>query len=232
MPSNMDSHRIIPIFPLPLVQFPGAVTPLHIFEPRYRKMLKDLTEGDKTFGIVYRNDEMLLESEPLPVGSIGCSVEIAAQQELADGRANVVCVGVSRFNLVAYVEGQPYLQAEVEFFDDDILFDDLSAEVLQVKKSFRRLSSVIRKLRGETGKDDDSLPDLPDDPQALSFIVAAYLDIDTDDKQNLLKMTDTSRRLREVNTLLEELADDYEKRAFANQLSKKNGHAGYMPKFN
>ncbi len=227
----MDAHRIIPIFPLPLVQFPGAVTPLHIFEPRYRQMVKDLVAGDKTFGIIYRNDEIMLESERLPLGSIGCAVEIAVQQELPDGRSNILCVGVSRFHLVGYIEGEPYIQAQIEFFDDDIAFDDLSNEVQQAKSLFVRLSAIIRKLRGEKDADDEAMPDLPDDPQALSFILAAYLDIDVSDKQDLLEMTDTSLRLREVIRLLEELADDYEKRALANQLSKSNGHAGHMPKF-
>jgi Lon protease-like protein len=227
----MEAHRIIPIFPLPLVQFPGAVTPLHIFEPRYRQMVKDLVAGDKTFGIIYRNDEVMLESERLPLGSIGCAVEIAVQQELPDGRSNILCVGVSRFHLVGYVEGEPYIQAQIEFFDDDIAFDDLSNEVQQAKSLFVRLSAIIRKLRGEKEADEEAMPDLPDDPQALSFILAAYLDIDMGDKQDLLEMTDTSLRLREVIRLLEELADDYEKRALANKLSKNNGHGGYMPKF-
>ncbi|MDX2040188.1 MAG: LON peptidase substrate-binding domain-containing protein [Acidobacteriota bacterium] len=227
----MDAHRIIPIFPLPLVQFPGAVTPLHIFEPRYRQMIKDLMAGDKTFGIIYRNDETMMDFEQLPPGSIGCAVEIAVQQEMPDGRSNLLCVGVSRFSLVAYVEGEPYEQAQVEFFDDDIAFDDLSVEISQAKNLFQRLSGIIRKLKGEKDEEEDLMPDLPDDPQALSFILAAYLDIEISDKQDLLEMTDTAERLREVIRLLENLADDYEKRAFASQLSKKNGHAGHMPKF-
>lgn len=227
----MNARRIIPIFPLPLVQFPGAVTPLHIFEPRYRQMIKDLMAGDKTFGILYRNDEVMLESERLPLGSVGCATEIAVQQELPDGRSNLLCVGVSRFHLVAYVEGEPYAQAQVEFFDDDIAFDDLSGDVQQAKALFARLSAIIRKVRDEKDQDDEAMPDLPDDPQALSFLLAAYLDIDVSDKQDLLEMTDTSLRLREVIRLLEELADDYEKRALANKLSKSNGHAGHMPKF-
>lgn len=226
----MDAHCILPIFPLPLVQFPGAVTPLHIFEPRYRQMVKDLMAGDKTFGIIYRNDEAVKEFERLPLGSVGCSTEIAVQQELPDGRSNLLCVGISRFRLIAYVEGEAYEQAKVEFFDDDIAFDDLSLEIGQAQKLFQRLSGIIRKLKGETGE-DDPMPDLPDDPQALSFILGAYLDIEVSDKQDLLEMTDTAKRLREVIRLLENLAGDYEKRAFANQLSKKNGHAGHMPKF-
>lgn len=227
----MDSHRVIPIFPLSLVQFPGAITPLHIFEDRYRKMLKDVADGDKTFGIIYRNDEEMLESERLPVGSIGCVVEVAIQQELPDGRSNILCVGVSRFSLLSYVEGEPYWQAKVELFDDDLEFDDLSEDVEQAKKVFKRLSAAIRKLKGENLPDDDDAMDLPDDAQPLSFILAAYLDIDAGDKQDLLEMTDTRKRLQEVNRLVADIADDYEKRAIGHKISKHNGHAGHMPKF-
>ncbi len=224
----MDSHRVIPIFPLPLVQFPGAVTPLHIFEPRYRKMVKDVMATDKTFGIFYRNDQLLLASEELP---IGCTVEVAVVQELPDGRSNILCVGSSRYRISAYVEGEPYQQAEVEFFDDDISFDDLSPEVARAKELFERLLMAGRKLKNDGGPDDEQMPDLPDDPQMLSFIIAAYLDIESIDKQDLLEMVETGERLREVNRKLEDLADDYEKRILANQLSKHNGHAGRMPKF-
>lgn len=227
----MEPHRVIPIFPLPLVQFPGAVTPLHIFEPRYRKMIKDVMATDKTFGILYQNDQLLIASEALPVGSIGCTVEVAIVQELPDGRSNLLCVGASRFRIHASVESEAYQQAKVEFFDDDISFDDLSVEVTRAKGLFERLLSASRKLKSDTGHDDEQIPDLPDDPQMLSFIIAAYLDLDAGEKQDLLEMVETGKRLREVNKRLEELADDYEKRILANQLSKQNGHAGRMPKF-
>lgn len=227
----MESRQVIPIFPLPLVQFPGAVTPLHIFEPRYRKMLKDAMERDRTFGIIYRNDQTRLDSERLPPGSIGCTIEIAVVQELPDGRSNILCVGGQRYRIISYVEGEPYLQAEVEFFDDDITFDDQSAAVERTKNLFQRLSTAIRNLKGEGEREAEQTPDLPDNAQSLSLIVAAYLDIEASDKQDLLEMTSTGERLREVNKILEKLAGDYEKRAIAHQLSKKNGHAGRMPKF-
>lgn len=224
-------NRVIPIFPLPLVQFPGAITPLHIFEPRYRKMLKDVMERDKTFGIIYRNDQILLESEPVPTGSIGCTIEVAVMQELPDGRSNILCIGGARYRLVNYVEGELYLQAEVEFFDDEISFDDLSADVDRAKALFVRVLTASRKLKGNSERDDEQMPELPDDPQSLSFIIAAYLDIETSDKQQLLEMTNSVDRLRDVNEILKDLAEEYEKRAITHQLSKKNGHAGKMPKF-
>jgi Lon protease-like protein len=226
----MDLHRVIPIFPLPLVQFPGAITPLHIFEPRYRKMLKDVMAGDKTFGILYRDGQTLTASEQSPAGGVGCAVEVVVVQELPDGRSHILCVGGSRYSLVRYVEGELYLQAEVEFFEDDISFEDLSAEGERAKQLFKRLLTASRKLKGEDEDENEQMPELPDDPQQLSFIIAAYLDVEADDKQEMLETVDTGKRLRELNKTLEALTDDYEKRALAHQLFKNNGHAGRMPK--
>ncbi len=227
----MNSNRVIPIFPLSLVQFPNAITPLHIFEPRYRKMLKDVMEADKTFGIIFRNDEVMLESELLPPGSIGCSVEVAVMQELDDGRSNILCVGVSRFRLLNYVEGEPYARAEVEFFEDEPTFDDLSEESERARRLFARLLHISRRLKGEQEDEVENSPDLPDDPQAVSYIVSAYLDIENNQKQDLLELTDTGERLAEVNGIIERLADESEKRAIMHQISKKNGHGGKLPKF-
>src|SRR5262245_61275735 len=119
---------VIPIFPLPLVQFPGALTPLHIFELRYRQMLKDVMEADRIFGIIYSSEERLAGSERLSPGSIGCTVEVAVAQGLPDGRSYILCVGVKRYRLIDYIEGELYLKAEVEFFEDEPNLKDLSSQ--------------------------------------------------------------------------------------------------------
>ena len=225
----MNSNRIIPIFPLPVVQFPNAITPLHIFEARYRKMLKDVMENDKTFGIIYRSEDA--DSESLLVGRVGCSVEVAVVQELQDGRSNILCVGISRYRLIAYVEGELYQRAEVELFEDEPTFDDLSAEAERAKRLFIRLLRASRRIKSDQEDDLDQVPDLPDDPQAISFIVSAYLDIDNVEKQELLELTDTRERLSRVNRIVGRLSDEYEKRAIVHHLSKKNGHGGKLPKF-
>ncbi len=222
-------NPIIPLFPLNLVQFPNAITPLHIFEPRYRQMLKDVMDADKTFGILFRNDEFYLESEMLPPGSIGCAVEVAVAQELLDGRSNILCVGLRRFRLVSYVEGQPYQQGEVEYFEDDTSLEDLSDEAGRAKDFFRRLLAVSRRLKGDRDEDAEAFPDLPDDPQAVSFIVAAYLDIENNEKQELLEMTDTGERLREVCLVLDRLTHERERQVFLTHVAKKNGHGGHLP---
>lgn len=225
----MDSEtRIIPIFPLPLVQFPGALTPLHIFEPRYRKLLKDALDADRKFGIIYQEEA---ESEMIKpsLGSIGCTIEVAVVQELPDGRSNILCVGGQRYRVQSYLEGEPYLQASVEFFDDETLFDDLAWEVGQVKSLFERTIVAGRKMKEEREGPAQELPDLPDEAQALSFIVSAYLEIEASEKQELLAMTDTGARLRKVHSILLKLVEDYERRALVKGLSRRNGHGGKAP---
>ncbi len=224
------NNSVIPIFPLTIVQFPGALTPLHIFEPRYRKMLKDVMDGNKTFGIIYRNDETMTESELLPLGSVGCTVEVAVMQGLPDGRSNILCVGGTRYHLLKYIEGEPYLKAEVEFFEDEPTFEDLSHEIARAKDLFQRVLTSSRILKDESDREASEIPDLPDDAQSLSFIVTAYLAIEASEKQELLELTETGERLRKVNEILDKLADDYERRAELHLLAKTNGHGGKLPK--
>jgi len=223
------TNRVIPIFPLSVVQFPGALTPLHIFEPRYRKMLKDVMDQDKTFGIIYRSDEKTPGGERLPLGSIGCSVEVAVVQGLPDGRSNILCVGGMRYRLVEYVEGELYLRAEVEFFDDDPTFEDLTPQSTRAKRLFQRVLVASRKLKDENDREANEIPELPDDARLLSFIVTAYLDIEAGEKQELLELVDTAKRLHDVNEILERLATDYERRAVIHQVARTNGHGGKLP---
>ncbi len=220
----MNTSRVIPIFPLPLVQFPGALTPLHIFEPRYRKMLKDVMDSDKTFGIIYRQDEAILDSDRPALGSVGCAAEVAMTQGLPDGRSNILCVGGMRCRLLNYVEGEPYLQSEVEFFEDEPVFTDLSAEAERARSLFERMLQASRKMKDVIDRDSGDFPDLPDNPMDLSFMVTAYLDIAANEKQGLLEMTDTAERLVKVTGILETLTQEYEQRAMVHQIAKTNGH--------
>src|SRR2546422_5062931 len=92
--------RELPIFPLPIVLFPGAPQPLHVFEPRYRQLLADCLAADRRFGIAYVPAERDAGVEPLPrPGDVGCVAVIRNTQGLPDGRSNVLTVGERRFVL-------------------------------------------------------------------------------------------------------------------------------------
>jgi Lon protease-like protein len=225
----MDSTtRLLPLFPLPIVQFPGAITPLHIFEPRYRKLLKDVLASDKSFGIIFASDESGAGSVPPPPGRIGCAVEVVATEDLPDGRSNILCLGSRRFRALEYVEGEPYLQAEVEFFDDQPEVRDLTREVARAVGLFKRVIAAGRLLK-DGGRTGGEIVDLPGDPQSVSCIVSSYLDIDMQEKQELLELVDSGDRLGRVIALLDQLVIDYERRAFIHQLSRNNGHGGPVP---
>src|SRR5713226_853403 len=111
--------RELPLFPLPVVLFPGMPMPLHIFEPRYRKMLADTRAGDNLFGLSYFDSAAAEKEIPL-AGHIGCVAEVTETQALPDGRSNVLAVGVVRYRAEGYVErGDPYLVVRPTFFEDD-----------------------------------------------------------------------------------------------------------------
>ncbi|MGH9882451.1 MAG: LON peptidase substrate-binding domain-containing protein, partial [Pyrinomonadaceae bacterium] len=111
--------RELPLFPLPIVLFPGVPLPLHIFEQRYRQMLDDIRVGNNLFGLSFF-DSSVSDRDIPPAGHVGCAAELTEAQALPDGRSNILTVGVIRYKVEGYVErGDPYLVAQVSFFEDE-----------------------------------------------------------------------------------------------------------------
>ncbi|TVR64005.1 MAG: hypothetical protein EA422_07650 [Gemmatimonadales bacterium] len=114
-----EPMRRLPLFPLPVVLFPGAAMPLHIFEPRYRQMVARCIEYDRKFGLVYHDPDRMgpFGMEPDRVGTIA---EIGEFQILPDGRSLLVATGGPRFRIVDGIESDTlYYEALVEPFHDD-----------------------------------------------------------------------------------------------------------------
>ncbi|MGI9036788.1 MAG: LON peptidase substrate-binding domain-containing protein, partial [Pyrinomonadaceae bacterium] len=163
--------KFLPIFPLPIVLLPNELLPLHIFEPRYRQMLRDIQLEKNLFGVSFFDAQETEFSKP-ETGSIGCVAEVREAQMLEDGRANIITVGVIRYRLENYVAAdEPYLVAEVSFFEDEKADETLIKPLAdEVFKLFMRIANAAHNLSGERGK----FPDLPQaEPPPLSFMVAA-----------------------------------------------------------
>ncbi len=210
--------RELPIFPLPLVLFPGASQPLHIFEPRYRQLLADCLDDDRRFGIAYAAPDKA--SDPAP-GDVGCVAHILTTQALPDGRSDILTTGEQRFVLLEWMTtDRPYRMARVEEFSDDES-DDTESEglVSGVRKDFLRVMEAL----------EQEPPELPIDPEALSFRVAASLDLDASAKIALLSIRSTSVRLRRLAALLQPLAADAERRAVVRHRARSNGKGGAHP---
>ena len=119
---------LIPLFPLGTPLFPGIVLPLHVFEPRYRRLMHDLMSlpegGDRRFfGVVAIRQGWEVE-RIAPVEAlydIGCTARLQVVRPEADGGFQIVTVGGDRFRLRDVVVGEdpPYLQAEVEWLDEE-----------------------------------------------------------------------------------------------------------------
>src|SRR5712691_6555282 len=216
--------RELPIFPLPVVLFPGMPMPLHVFEERYRKMLADIRAGNNLFGLSYFDSDSSDKDVP-PAGHIVCVAEVTETQALPDGRSNVLAVGVVRYQVEAYVErGDPYLVVRPNFFEDDEEdVESLMSNARDVAAMFTRVANSIRLINDERG----NLPDISDtEPQKLSFLVAAALEIEVETKQELLELRSTSERLSRLRDLLARVVKGYEERARLHGIARGNGHGG------
>lgn len=216
--------RELPLFPLPVVLFPGVPLPLHIFEPRYQRLLSDVRAGDQLFGLSYFDATEAAADVP-PVGHVGCVAEVTEVQPLPDNRANILTVGLIRYRVESYVDhGDPYLVGRVQFFEDegeDASF--LAERADEVSKLFMRIARAVRIINDERA----SLPELPPtEPERLSFLVAAAMELETEVKLELLELRSTSERLKRLRDLLARAVPGYEERARIHDIAKGNGHGG------
>ena len=213
------SERLLPLFPLPLVLFPGVPLPLHIFEPRYREMVADCLAGDRRFGIVFAAEDD--SSEPQR-GTVGCIAVIQNTETLPDGRSNILVVGGDRFAIARLVHGvRPYLLGEVVTYGDvEEPAEPLGSLAHQLRDVFERIGRAARAL----ADDRDPLPALPEDPGALSFTIASLIDLDAAGRQRLLASRSPLSRLRELEALLSPAVDMLESRAIVHARAKTNGH--------
>ena len=191
--------RELPLFPLPdVVLFPQEVLPLHIFEPRYRMMLRTVLDTDRRFGVVRWDPQQQRMAE------VGCCAEILQCQTQADDRSNIVTMGQQRFRLLEVVREAPFKVGLVSWIEDDGCpdHDGLQALSTQVTQALRDVVELTGKLMGKP----TPLPsDLPDLPRELSFWIGSHLGGPVADQQQaLLEITDTRERLQQEFELLDE----------------------------
>ncbi len=212
----------LPIFPLPAVLFPGTPLPLHIFEPRYKRMLADCLAADRCFGIT---PVPPARDVPEP-GTVGCVAEVRVNQELPDGRSNIVVLGGSRFVLARLLdESLPYLVAQVHTFDDDPDTQPASDETTTVRALFARYFAGLRQLNDVEPEE----PVLPDDPLSLSFQVAGAIECDPGVKHRLLAERSTVRRFKALLLLLPVLTSGVESALKVHRRAHTNGKGGLAP---
>jgi Lon protease-like protein len=215
--------RQLPLFPLPIVMLPGEVVPLHIFEPRYRKLLADALDGNRLFGLSFNEAAGIGAAVP-EIGHLGCVAEVREAQTMPDGRSNILTLGVIRYRLEDYVEtDEPYLVGQVAFFEDDIEDeDDLSPLANETAALFTRVANAAQEMSGDRAR----LPKLPEmDAQQLSFLIAAAFNFENEFKLELAEMLSTRQRLERLQGILSEAVERGEEGAKIKKAARTNGHS-------
>ncbi|MFT3744396.1 MAG: LON peptidase substrate-binding domain-containing protein [Pyrinomonadaceae bacterium] len=220
---KVSGIKTLPLFPLPLVMLPNELLPLHIFEDRYRQMLRDVEHQGKFFGVIRFEPETSFDTQPAP-GSVGCVAEIRESETTEDGRSNILTLGLVRFRLIDYVDsGEPYLVGDVEFFEDEI---EDAAELEPLADSvftlFERMAKAAYKMSGARGE----APEVSrTTPEALSFLISAAFSFDTDRKYKLIETTSTIERLTLLKKVLDQSVVQVEESANIQTVARTNGHS-------
>jgi Lon protease-like protein len=197
----------IPLFPLDVVLFPGAPLPLHIFEPRYKIMVRRCLSDRTEFG-------MILASEK-GMATVGCTAEIVQKlKEYPDGRMDILTEGKTAFAIHQLIQEKEYFEAAVEFFREEerVSDDDSKKSLVELFEQFSKL------IHGQVRIDFLDEKDIP-----LAYSMAARLPLELTDRQALLEM----RRETERRSFLENWLNEMVPRLLLRQQARKwagNGH--------
>jgi Lon protease-like protein len=189
----------IPIFPLPnVVLFPNVFLPLHIFESRYREMVKDALASDRIIGMVLLQPgyEANYEGRP-PVYPVGCAGVITHSEPLPDGRFNIVLRGLEKFRMVSEDESRPYRLAHIAAVPEVANATECAA----IKQHRQRLEALLAAVAANRRPETRLPSTVPD--QDLVNALAQYAAFDPIERQSLLECNGVLSRCLALIELLE-----------------------------
>jgi Lon protease-like protein len=210
---------VMPMFPLGSVLLPGGILPLHVFEPRYRDMVRDClrADGDPEFGqaLISHGWETGGGDDRVMVGTVAQMLQVDAIDE---NRYALVAVGTRRIRINAWLPDDPYPIADVDDWPDED--PDAPGLAVEVAASHARVRAV-RALAARIGEQSDAMVDelalgaapvdagddeISDDPLLATYHLATLAPIGPADRFRLLAAPGPARRL----DLLDEVLDDVE----------------------
>lgn len=170
--------ELLPLFPLGTVLYPGLLMPLHIFEDRYRQLVQDLLDGPepRRFGVIaIRKGRETGIDGISALYDVGCTATLRRIAEHEDGRYDLVTVGTERFRLAGLDDSRPYLTGEVDLLGEDTGEESAAALAARaVQAAFRRYIEALATRESV----QVSMPELPDEPVGLSYLVASSMILD------------------------------------------------------
>jgi ATP-dependent Lon protease len=203
----MDPARI-PLFPLDIVLFPGQAMPLHIFEPRYREMTRHCQDTLSPFGIILLHEGSLAQT-----GCTALIVKILKKYE--DGRSDILTAGQSAFRLVRTHDEKAYLEAEVEYFEEDFTEID-SAVSTRLEELCNQCHQILYGEDAPRFETDGSI--------SLAYHVASELPVEVAIRQKLLEIRSEGERQARLVAHLADWYPQLQNREHVRGKAASNGH--------
>jgi len=198
----------IPLFPLNVVLFPGEELPLHIFEPRYRRMVRECLDGRSPFGMLLAVDDGITR--------VGCTAEILeVAKRYPDGRMDIITVGRDPFRIVELITEDPLLEGQVDYLEDR----EAPLEAKCKRKLIEEYETCHTLLFDSLPRDVEESPD-----GALSYAIASTLPMDLLCKQQILELRTESARQERLLRYLCDWAPHLLKEKAMRQSAGGNGH--------
>ena len=208
----MDAIDSLPLFPLDLVLYPDEELPLHIFEERYKELTQYCLDHDVPFGIVRAEDEEL--------ASVGTTARIQdVVNRYADGRLDILAQGEERFRLQTVYDEKSYYTADVSIVEDDPEPADLDLKERAITQHMKLLELAGRTVR----------PDLYDNVDKLSFVLAQNAALEEKQKQKVLERTSEAARIQYLIDHFEDLIPRIEEKSDVQRRIRSNGHFKDFP---
>lgn len=202
-------RKRIPLFPLEVVLFPGMALPLHIFEPRYKLMVRYCLDEPQEFGAVLARAK--------GIAAMGCTADILELvKEYPDGRMDILTVGGTAIRILKVLSEKPYQEAEVEYLaeDEDAAEAEENPELLKLYERCHVL------FYGHAPQDSER-----ENAVSLAFHIASDLPLELEHKQAILELRDEGRRRVQLLRHLNELLPTLERKYLIREKARGNGHA-------
>ena len=201
----------LPLFPLSAVLFPGSLLPLHIYEERYKTLIRECLKGESGFGI------NLIRATG--IASVGCLATVSqVLREYEDGRMDIIVKGGLRYNLLHTDDAcAPYLVGEVRYINET---GDQADRTL-VQETIRMLNEVIaRAYKGEVA------PLAPErEESGLSYVLAQKAGLDLEQRQAILELSGENERMQKLHRHLKELLP---RLAYIEEVERVMKNDGYL----
>jgi Lon protease-like protein len=198
----------IPLFPLNIVLFPDEQLPLHVFEPRYRRMVRECLDNKSPFG--------MLLALPNGVVRVGCTAEILEViKTYEDGRMDIITVGREPFRVVELFDGEPLLHAAIDYLDDRETQDECPKR----RHLIELFETCHTLLYSSLPKDIEKEPH-----RELSYSIASTLPLDLLWKQQILELRSEEERQERLLTYLRDWAPHLQKEEVLRHRAAGSGH--------